>query len=977
MKLLVCTSFIMLILGYFLKDKALLTKKMSKTSFYVIFAAGFLLRLFFAYIYRGHNTDINCFLSWADMLYNDGLPAFYSSESFTDYPPGYMYILWVAGFILNTFKISGKLAIIFIKLPAIAADMGISYILYSRLKEKNSFLSLLVLFNPAIIINSSLWGQVDSVFTFFLVLSFLSLTEKNTFSAFITFAAAVLIKPQACMYAPLYIYYIAASVYQNNASIKKISLYTFVSVFALVFLMLPFGIKNVLSQYLKTLSSYSYASVNAFNLWAALGLNWHELNLTVNIISYLFIVIITIASFFILHNTKDKLKYFYAAMFICLSVFMLSAKMHERYVYPAVIFAAFCVGFDLKRYILFNLLTVMQFFNTAYILFIYETDPSKYCNTPLVIAASIINIVIFLYALYISDEEQIKYIHSSKNAVIEKSTPFKHLSKKDITAVCLITVIYAVIGFSNLGTFSAPQTDYTIEKATISLNFDTPVNIKQIEYFLGSYPLDEDNILTFTSENCEKQCNDSDVFSWNTIEFDEFTNSIKISTNKKASVKELIISDYENNTIIPSNADEFPQLFDEQNTSQSQRTYLNSTYFDEIYHARTAYEFIHKLPVYEWTHPPLGKFLISLGIRIFGMNTFGYRCAGVLFGILMIPVLYLTAKQLFKKTWLCSVLSLIFAFDFMHYVQTRIATIDVFVTFFIMLMYYFMLIYICSSFYDKPLKKTFLPLFCCGLSSGFAIACKWTGAYAALGIAALFFISLSKRYSEFCADRNLPFKKNAAITLIFCCICFIIIPLSIYCMSYIPYLAANGEGISGIWKNQLDIFTYHSKTVVSSTHSYASKWYTWPLMLRPIWYYSAEFPSGKEAGISAFGNPLVWWLGIPAMLFCIKNAAIKKDRNAIFICLGYAADFLPWAFVERTMFIYHYFPSVPFVVLSIGYAINEMYKHSHKVKYISYIYTFAAIVLFILFYPVLTGTPVNAGFVKTFLRWFPGWVLIK
>ena len=93
------------------------------------------------------------------------------------------------------------------------------------------------------------------------------------------------------------------------------------------------------------------------------------------------------------------------------------------------------------------------------------------------------------------------------------------------------------------------------------------------------------------------------------------------------------------------------------------------------------------LEPYENTHPTLGKLIISVGIRIFGMNPFGWRFMGTLFGVLMLPALYHFLKRLFGSTFLCTAGTVLFAFDFMHYVQTRIATIDTYAVFFIILMY--------------------------------------------------------------------------------------------------------------------------------------------------------------------------------------------------------------------------------------------------------------------------------------------------
>lgn len=161
-------------------------------------------------------------------------------------------------------------------------------------------------------------------------------------------------------------------------------------------------------------------------------------------------------------------------------------------------------------------------------------------------------------------------------------------------------------------------------------------------------------------------------------------------------------------------------LTDEQNVVPLYPSYMNSTYFDEIYHARTAYEHILGLEPYENTHPPLGKLIISLGIRIFGMNPFGWRFMGTLFGVLMLPILYHLLKRLFGSTFLCTAGTVLFAFDFMHYVQTRIATIDTYAVFFILLMYGAMLVFLQTDLMTAGWKKLLPPLF--------SAACSWASA---------------------------------------------------------------------------------------------------------------------------------------------------------------------------------------------------------------------------------------------------------
>ena len=104
--------------------------------FYIFIFIGLLIRVVCALAYYGHNTDVTDFIAWSDMLFRDGIPAFYLSDSFTDYPPGYMYILWILGFIKNTFSLSGSANVLLFKLPAIISDMVIAKMIYSLSKEK-------------------------------------------------------------------------------------------------------------------------------------------------------------------------------------------------------------------------------------------------------------------------------------------------------------------------------------------------------------------------------------------------------------------------------------------------------------------------------------------------------------------------------------------------------------------------------------------------------------------------------------------------------------------------------------------------------------------------------------------------------------------------------------------------------------------------------------------------------------------------
>ena len=168
-------------------------KNILANHYFLIIFAGFVVRILATRIDMTFQTDIDCFRIWADMLFRDGLSAFYTSDAFTDYPPGYMYVLYLLGFLQSILRLEGPSAIILLKFPAMIFDIAAGIFIYKLALKKAKpsialFLSFIYLFNPAILINSSVWGQVDSVHTFVIVLSIYKLTEKKYQTAFLLFA---------------------------------------------------------------------------------------------------------------------------------------------------------------------------------------------------------------------------------------------------------------------------------------------------------------------------------------------------------------------------------------------------------------------------------------------------------------------------------------------------------------------------------------------------------------------------------------------------------------------------------------------------------------------------------------------------------------------------------------------------------------------------------------------------------------------
>lgn len=1017
------------------KDRAI-----GLTVFTAIMIAAFLLRVVIGGLYHGHEADMSCFISWADSVFNDGFHKFY--ESMTEgYPPGYIYILYVIGWLRHIFSIpwDSALSDILTKMPNILTDLGMGFLIYKVACEKfretgAALLAAVYLFCPAILLDSVVWGQTDSIYVVFIAWMFYLIAKKKLIPSYFLFALAILLKPQAMMFAPVLIYGIIDHVFLEDFNWKKFGINLgsgLLAILCMVIAVLPFGLQRVISLYTNTVGSFEYASVNAYNFWTLCGKNWIPQDTVGFGLKYqtwgtIFILLViaaaTIVSF---RCKKTPAKYPYTGAILIIGIFMFSVRMHERYMYPAMAFLLLAYVMRPRRdvFALFCLSAMHFYYNVAHVLFKYDAQNYDW-HSPILFSIALLGMVVvgFMvfttirnYLSYQTEKEEqeimkketltakIKEENPEKEkSIIRPSAKLARMGRNDYIALGIITLIYAIVAFVHLGSLKAPQTEYSVVKqGTVVADFGQDVNIGKMADYLG-YQNNPKYLIDYSSDGTnwnpfrgsDNPWDAGSVFCWNYLDMNITARYIRISPNAdngNDSIMELVFTDTSGNVITPVNAGDYATLFDEQDLYSPRATNLNGTYFDEIYHGRTAYEMIHKLYCYENTHPPLGKEIMAIGILIFGMCPFGWRFMGTLFGVLMLPIMYNFSKKFFKETWISTLTTILFAFDFMHFVQTRIATIDVFVTLFIMLSYFFMYCYTRLSFFDTKLSKTLIPLGLCGFTMGLSWASKWTGIYSAIGLAIIFFAQMVHRFREYIYATKHPegqsgeisheyvinnFHKKLITTLLFCCVFFILVPAVIYILSYIPFNDGTDRGlITRVIEAQKTMYNYHSH--LDATHPYGSKWYQWPIMYRPIWYYSGVVSDTVREGISAFGNPLVWWAGIPAFIFMLYRIIFKKDRKAAFLSVGYLSQYAPWFKVTRVVFIYHYFPSVPFITVMLGYTMYLIVQKFPKAKKWTYVYAALAVGLFIMFYPVLSGTPTTIHYVKTYLKWFENWVLLQ
>ena len=705
------------------------------------------------------------------------------------------------------------------------------------------------------------------------------------------------------------------------------------------------------------------------------------------------------AALYAFANDIRRLPVFGATLLLML--FNLAPMMHERYLFPAValLLLGYLLNKDARILWLAVGVTVAGFLNVGCALDrnVRIGGASGHLDAPaagissdmavIEYACAALNCLVCFASLVLSSVlsrgEIVTLAPERRSASpLPAEAPVRAMTVRDWIIVACVTVAYSALAFTNLGSAKAPQTAYVSESPTEQVVFDLGETKDFTMLYYGGIHHYDCAFLVEASDDGENWSQQytagmaqGDCFKWQYVSFVQggtypVTLSgryVRMTANHYSlTIHEVLFRNADGTEVYPasilavsSGNETAANLLDEQDSMEGgDPGWYNSTYFDEIYHARTAYEHLHKMQPYETTHPPLGKVFMSWAIAVFGMTPFGWRFAGALAGVLMLPGMYLLGKLFVKRWWGGAAAALLMAFDLMHFTQTRIATIDSFVVLFIIWMMYFMFRWFFQDFFGTPFWKTLVPLGLSGLCMGLGVASKWTACYAGVILAVIFFIGVWRRGRLVKAAKEKPEKerceneKNAAkngaklllITVASCLVFFVLVPALIYYCSYIPYFAYDGVGVTpkkvieaavGTYftNGQLGgMLGYHSEPGRGMDHDFYSPWYQWPVIGKPMWYAANSFePEGYESSIMAMGNPVVWWGGLLCIAICLAvwiKRHMRKDTTLTLrvktddprtplILMCYFGQLLPWILVPRGTYIYHYFPCVPFLILAI------------------------------------------------------------
>jgi dolichyl-phosphate-mannose--protein O-mannosyl transferase len=352
-------------------------------------------------------------------------------------------------------------------------------------------------------------------------------------------------------------------------------------------------------------------------------------------------------------------------------------------------------------------------------------------------------------------------------------------------------------------------------------------------------------------------------------------------------------------------------------------------------------------------HPPVGKWLIAAGIRLFGDSEFGWRIAVAVAGTLTIYLTARIAQRIFHENKWANLAALLMVLDGLNLVMSRTALLDIFLTLFVLLSV------------NAWLKGRYLNF---AIYLGLAMGCKWS---------ALYFIIVFLLL-ELLINRDLLRVINVGITSI-----------GVYLLTWLGWFSSSLGWDRDSRSNPISSLIYYHKemlgfhTGLTEKHSYQANPWSWIVMGRPtsFFYQSPKGCGSKSCAqeVLALGTPILWWLGALALVVLIginlHNFAMREFEMASLIpFLGIVAGYLPWFFFQkRTVFTFYAIVIEPFLILAIVLLAKLAYEYDERLKYLISLVVIAIAINFIYFLPVFTGqiTTYDAWYTR---MWWSSWI---
>lgn len=415
-----------------------------------------------------------------------------------------------------------------------------------------------------------------------------------------------------------------------------------------------------------------------------------------------------------------------------------------------------------------------------------------------------------------------------------------------------------------------------------------------------------------------------------------------------------------------------------------------------------------------WVHPPLGKTMIAWGIDIFGNRPFGWRASAAAAGTLTVAFVGALAFLLIGSWVWAGGAALLLATENLHFVQSRIAMLDVFLAMFVVLGFLLLvadrtrrdredqppapieppseenpagvltpapsLADASSATLARPTRFRLRPLrLAAGAALGAAVAVKWSGvlALAAAPVLALAWERTRRKRSG--ASR--PFLRALREEWLGIVLAFLVVPFIVYAAAWIPWLQDRGFSFAEWFRHHRFMAEYHFNLSTigedgKPIHPYMSEAWTWFLLLRPVAYFwHGTDRTGAE--ILGIGHPLLFWGALLVIPYLALAWWSSRDWRAGAILVPILAQYVPWLIVQRPAFLFYLTPVTPFLALGTAYLLRDLAGLRFGKQWMGPVAAAVVIVaivgVFAYFWPVLVGQTIDLEAWKGRM-WRPGWI---
>jgi dolichyl-phosphate-mannose-protein mannosyltransferase len=485
-------------------------------------------------------------------------------------------------------------------------------------------------------------------------------------------------------------------------------------------------------------------------------------------------------------------------------------------------------------------------------------------------------------------------------------------------------------------------------------------------------------------------------------------------------------------------------VFDEVYFAKFGNNYLTKTPFFNAHPPLSQY--IIGIGIWIGKHVPFWQTPVN-GLTGSILSPWSYRWVNALTGSLIPMVVAGIAYQISYRRGFAVLAGLFTACDGLFLVESRYALNNIYIVFFGLLGQWCLLFAINQSKKNRPLW-----LILSGIFFGASVGTKWNGLWFLFAVYLLWitawvihwlqqnfpikesltgqfvtknFVMKEENQNEIISSKKIfkqttssserfpleaPLKNLTQIKILQMLIYLVIIPVIIYSIIWIPHLRLDTR--FDFIEVHKQIWGFHNRLGgnTAEVHPYCAAWNTWPLMIRPMAYYYQTAVNASDPlpvlgpslptnaakviyDVHAMGNPILWWLGLVAMLFIIgmvvwqllapsiihQHLTISKNLSVdiwigLYLIINYAANFLPWVKVTRCVFVYHYMCAVVFLFIAIAWFVDQCFRSLQKELRLIGVGISSVIVIFFIFWiPIYLGLPIPANLYRLWM-WVDTWI---